>query len=634
MDRNTEQRLQEEVLTPLDRHFADFMVRLAGKLSPDEERVLWWASAVVSNHVGKGHVCVTLQEGPLSPFVTDDDERGASVYIPFDTGTWREVLPGLCVVGRPGEFKPLILDQRGRLYLYRYWLYEHQLMTTLLERARSSTADVDREALTARLERLFPDEDEKGINWQRVAALLAVSKRLCVISGGPGTGKTFTVARILALLVEQSKGTVPSIALAAPTGKAAARLTSMIRQMKEHVECDPEVKTSIPEEALTIHRLLGPVYGTRKFRFNETNPLPYDVVIVDEASMIDLPLMAKLAGALHKDSRLVLLGDKDQLASVEPGAVFGDLCHGGQIDSVSAGSIGTVSEAPSRELPRDPVKGGLLADSVVVLQKSYRFGPESGIGLLAGAVKNGEIGKALDLLKGGAFGDIAWRELPRQAQREGVWGEQLIDRYRAFFGSRDVGQAFAYLNTFHILCALRHGPYGSLAVNRMVEYACRRAGLIDHGERWYRGRPVMVTENDYHLRLFNGDVGIAYPDRDAGGEVRIHFPAEGGLFRKFHPNRLPSFETVYAMTVHKSQGSEFDHVMLLLPDRSSAVLTRELIYTALTRARKTVEIWGREDVFAEALSQTTRRQSGLREALMAEGKTSPGENRAAPESGF
>lgn len=631
MDIDREPRSHEKPFTSLDRHFADFMVRLSGPLQGDRERCLWLAAALVSNYVSRGHVCLSLGEGILSPPMMDNEGPTPDLQLP-DRNEWLTMLRRATVVGKPGEFKPLILDERGRLYLYRYWLYEQQFTTALVTLGRSGAADIDRETLTRSLRRFFPDDPDGAINWQRIAALVAVYKRFCIISGGPGTGKTFTVARILALLAEQSRTTAPSIAMAAPTGKAAARLTGMIRQMKEELDCDPGVKALIPGEASTIHRLLGPVYGTRRFRFNETNPLPHDIVIVDEASMIDLPLMAKLVAALHKDSRLVLLGDKDQLASVEPGAVFGDLCDGGQVNVFSPDFVGTVRAATSIELPCRKGKKGLLDDSVVVLQKSYRFGPESGIGLLAAAVKAGEVREALALLKGASFSDVVWRGAPYQERFEGALKERLIHKYKAYFASRNVEQAFTDLNTFHILCALRVGPYGAIAVNRMIEDMCRKAGFLDRDGRWYTGRPVMVTENDYHLRLFNGDVGVAYPDDDAGGELRIHFPKEGGLFRKLHSSRLSAFETVYAMTVHKSQGSEFDHVLLMLPDSYSGVVTRELIYTALTRARKTVEIWGTEQVFAEALSQTTSRQSGLREALLADRRTTTGENPAAPLS--
>lgn len=603
----------ETYFSSLDRHFADYMVELSGEASPEVQKNLWLAAALVSASVGRGHVCLNLADIAGLPIETDEDGEMPMLLCPR-IDEWIASLKGLSVVGNPGEFKPLVLDEKLRLYLYRYWLYEKQLANSILTMAESHLPIVDKETLADSLKRFFPVEDH-AINWQCIAAILSALNRFTVISGGPGTGKTHTVARILALLIEQATDAPLSIALAAPTGKAATRLTDMVRTIKEELNCPSEVKAIIPEKAFTIHRLLGPVHGGKTFRYNESNRLPFEVVVVDEASMVDLPLMAKLARALKEGSRLLLLGDKDQLASVEPGAVFGDICLTGRINTFSRSVAGVVKELLSVELPYCENQGSPITDSIVVLTKSYRFGEESGIGKLASAVKESRIDDVFDLLKDRTCNDVCWRDVPSTEKMAGAVEEAFSSFYTSYLKANSPEEAFSSFQRFHILCALRQGPYGAVSLNRIIEHMCRRMGLIQKKERWYRCEPVMITKNDYQLMLFNGDVGIVFPDVEKEGQLRVFFPAEGGRYRKILPGRLKNCETLYAMTVHKSQGSEFDHAVLLLPDRPSKVVTRELVYTAITRARKSVEIWGTEYVLRTALSQTTRRESGLRDIL-------------------
>jgi exodeoxyribonuclease V alpha subunit len=614
MTRPMDKEIAEVNFSEIDRHFADFMVELAGGIPPHSGENLWLASALVSRYVGRGHVCLNLPEVAGMALAADDEGEIPSAVFP-GIDEWVGDLRGLLVVGQPGDFKPLVLDEKFRLYLYRYWLYEQQLARFILDRAQRHPREVDKELLAEGLKRLFPGNGGEKINWQGVAAAVAVFNQFTVISGGPGTGKTHTVARILALLIEQAKGAGSAIALAAPTGKAAARLTDMVSTIKAELDCPLEVKALIPDKAFTIHRLLGPVYGAKTFRYNASNRLPYDVIVIDEASMIDLPLMAKLATSLKENCRLILLGDKDQLASVEPGAVFGDICDTGSVNTFSVGLTSAVEDLISSGLPHQGAQGSVLADSIVVLQKSYRFGPESGIGLLASAVKEFNSSEAFMLLKGANQDDIIWREAPPGESLDNAIEENFFAFYSDYLTSQSPEEAFSLFNRFHLLCALRHGPYGVIALNRKIEQMCRRRGLIEKAGRWYKCQPVMVTSNDYQLKLFNGDVGILFPDQDAGGQLRVYFPAADGGFRKLLPGRLKNYETVYAMTVHKSQGSEFDNVMVLLPDRPSKVVTRELVYTAITRAKKSVEIWGSEQALREALSRTFCRESGLRDML-------------------
>ena len=600
--------------SPLDRHFADLMVELAGETYPDGQKNLWLAAVLVSAFVGKGHVCLNLSEIAGMPLVTEDGMEAPTMVCP-GINEWISSLKEQSVVGLPGEFKPLVLDEKLRLYLYRYWLYEQQLAKSILAMAGRYHQTIDKETLARSLKRFFPGDDQT-INWQGIAAILAVLNGFTVISGGPGTGKTHTIGRILALLIEQAKGAPFSMALAAPTGKAAARLTDMVRAIKEELDCPSGVKELIPEKAFTIHRLLGPLYGGKTFRYNESNRLPFHVVVVDEASMVDLPLMAKLASALDKNSRLLLLGDKDQLSSVEPGAVFGDICDTGSINTFSGNVAETAKELFSVELPRCEAQKNVLTDSIVVLQKSFRFGPESGIGLLASAVKERRFSDAFGLLKNTIHDDVRWRDVPSIGNIEGAIEDDLRSFYVDYLRAESLEEAFFLYNRFHLLCALRHGPYGAISLNRIIEHIYRRTGLIPKAEHWYKCKPVMITANDYQLKLFNGDVGIVFPDQNTDGQFRVFFPAVDGGYRKLLPGKLKNYETVYAMTVHKSQGSEFDNVVLLLPDRPSQVVTRELVYTAITRAKKSVEIWGNEQTFLDALSQTTQRESGLKDMLM------------------
>jgi exodeoxyribonuclease V alpha subunit len=605
---------------------------------------LWLGAALVSSGVGQGHVCTLLTDFAGQPI------PGQETGLFPEIDVWVATLKGSPVVGAPLEFKPLILDPHHRLYLQRYWSYEWEFARTILSRATTINPALDEKLLKDGLQRLFGHNDSAGIDfhgqargnlssehgeregvaptalpmegatrapgidWQKVAALVAARSSLTVISGGPGTGKTFTVAKVLALILEQAKERRCTVALAAPTGKAAARLKGVITSAKSSLDCAEHIKAAIPEEASTIHRLLSPIGGSRRFRFNKDNHLPYDVVVVDETSMSDLPLMAKLGEALSPKAQLILLGDKDQLASVEPGAVFGDLC-----DTVKASDFSRPFRDFAKRVAGCDLHGAgehtsPLADSVVVLTKNYRFSDESGIGKVSRLINSGKGEEALDLIQSGSSKDISWKSVPSLDRLPGKLESILIEHYSAYLKAAEPDTAFDLFNRFHILCALREGPFGAKAINQMIENVALKRRLIRREGRWYRGQPLMVVVNDYQLRLFNGDIGILLSDPDSGS-LRVHFPTEEGMFRKILPGRLPAHEPAYALTVHKSQGSEFDHVLVILPDRYAEVVTRELIYTAITRARASVEIWGREEVFLQAMARQAQRVSGLRERL-------------------
>ena len=636
---------QMGLLTDLDLHFARLMVRLAGS-DPAESSplpiadglgasaALALAAALASHATGQGDICVNLRQWARR---AQWSAKAAEIpaFIP-PLGEWLSAVRASPVVGRPGRRQPLVLDRRGRLYLYRYWDYERRLADDLLQRASVSSEAVDEAQLQTDLKRLYPRHPQlTGPDWQKVAAAVAALKRLCVISGGPGTGKTSTVLRILALLTGQAGARPLRIALAAPTGKAAARLQEAIRAAKPDLSrlgLQPEQLAQIPEEASTLHRLLGARPNSVYFRHDRDNPLPLDVLVVDEVSMVGLALMAKTVAALPPTARLILLGDKDQLASVEAGAVLGEICAGaGGFSPEFRSRLATLT---GERLPRGRTVTSPLADAIVLLKHSYRFGATSGIGALAQAVNRGKATDALALLEGMPHEDIAWQTLADPAEL----AEQIAEPVTAGFASylqaaqNNAGPVavFERFNQFRVLSALRNGPFGVEALNRLCEEVLHRRGLVNTRQDWYCGRPVMIVHNDYNLRLFNGDIGITLPDPEDSTRMKVFFLGSDGALRSFAPARLPDHETVYAMTVHKSQGSEFDHVLVVTPNAPSPVLSRELLYTALTRAKQRASFYGVPEVFAGAVERRLRRSSGLRDRLWVEPRVSSERAAALP----
>ena len=597
------------LFSDLDTHFADFIQTLAG----GESHELRLAASLVSRAVGNGNVCININALGGTPIA--DEETEAAIVLP-DADTWVAELRRCPVVGKPDDFQPLILDKQGRLYLFRYWQYEQMLAQDLKRRALGLVQNIDLERLKQGLEKLFPAiPSDAGPDWQKIAAAAAVLKGLCVISGGPGTGKTTTVTRILALLADQGAGQTLAIGLAAPTGKAAARMQEAIRSAKQLLNLSEEQRSAIPEEALTIHRLLGALPDSMDFRHNAANPLPLDVVVIDEASMVDLALMTKLVQALPARARLILLGDKDQLASVEAGSVLGDICAGDiQFSDSFRARLQTVTGEPiaSGDNVQSP-----LRDSIILLRQSYRFGTSSGIGALARAVNQGQGEEVTALLGRGGFADIAWHSPPENFPA--AVAESIVAGYRDYLNAvrsgADPETVFAMFNRFRVLCALRRGPFGVVELNQLIERALHDQRLVYARQTWYLGRPVIITRNDYNLRLFNGDVGVTLAEPFAEDRVRVVFQTSDGGFRRFPPARLPEHETVYAMTVHKSQGSEFDKVLMIVPFDGAHRLTRELLYTAVTRARQSVEIWANDRVLKTIVNRGSRRSSGLRDAL-------------------
>ena len=613
-------------LRAIDIHLARFLTKLSGRDRPE----IFLAVFLVSAAAREGNVCLDLTSLAGRPILVDTPDSCPQIAPELEE--WCRILRDSRIVGKPGDFTPLILDDHLRLYLYRYWDAEKQTVDFFKRRQQyeKSQREAGRESgavsrtllgLKNRLDRLFPRGIAEGADWQQIAAVLALFNDFTIITGSPGTGKTTTVLKILALLVEQAQGRPLRMALAAPTGKAAARLQEAIGRAKETLDCCNAVIAAIPQNASTLHRLLGSLSDAPSFRHNRRNPLPIDVLIVDEASMVDLPLMAKLIAAIPEGAKLILIGDRDQLASVDAGAVLGDLCGRGPLNRFSCKLGRELEKTLEFALPGDTRLASVsgMQDHIVELVKNYRFGEGSEIGRVSMAIVRNDVEGVMAIMKDSHSSDMQWSPLPSAHSLETAFTETIIKGFEEYMqhlnNEGELSILFQSFDRFRILCALREGPFGAANINRLVENILRRDKLIKTDNRWYIGRPVMIMKNDYQLRLFNGDTGIILSEGGNRAEPVALFRDPAGTFRKFPPPMLPEHETAFAMTIHKSQGSEFDRIMIILPDRDSPLLTRELLYTAISRAKKSVSIWGQETLLRNALARRIVRTSGLWEAL-------------------
>lgn len=637
----------QQRLRALDVALADFLAAHDPGFSP----TLHWLAALVSRQLGEGHLCLDLR---LLPDMLAEQ--------PWPE-PWATLAGTVCVDGVPQlpasrlladgsgvpADAPLVLDG-PRLYLRRNWDHERAVARGILDRVNRPPLPPAR--LRAELDRLFPPRNAAASDGQRTACALAARTGFAVITGGPGTGKTTTVVRLLALLQTlqlRDHATPLHIRLAAPTGKAAARLGEAITTQIMQLDVAPAVRAAIPTEVTTLHRLLGARPDTRRYRHDRDHPLYLDALVVDEASMVDLEMMAALLDALPAGARLILLGDKDQLASVEAGAVLGDLCRAADQPRYDAATLAWLEAATG-------IASGSVAathaapidQAIATLHVSHRFTADSGIGRLAGAVNAGDTTTAQALLAG-AGGDLCWLsgadDPALDALILGHAGDDasalphrgLANYLDALHAQRPApgadaaayaawaADALAALNHFQLLCALRHGPLGVDGINQRVADLLHRGQRIDAGEGWYEGRPVLVTRNDYRLGLMNGDLGLCLRvpalAPAPGMRLAVAFPAapspraDAAAVRFIAPYRLTDVETAFALTVHKAQGSEFDHVALLLPPAASAVATRELLYTAITRARRSFTLIGGDAVIAASIARCTQRHSGLGERL-------------------
>jgi exodeoxyribonuclease V alpha subunit len=577
----------------IDRHFAALMNRLAKVPSPELEL----AAKLVTNFRARGDVCV-----PLRDVTSTEAEKMGSTEIPA-LKNWVKKLRSSGVVGDPGEFAPLILDKSDRLYLQRYWKYENELGRNLEARLRDkSPQDFNPDDLAHSIGKLFPGPSDL----QKVAAFAAATSRLCVISGAPGTGKTRTIVLICALLITLAKKRELSFALAAPTGKAAARLKETIAQTGVSLRLPGELK--LPSDASTIQRLLGARGDSPQFRHNAKNPLAADVVIVDEASMIDLALLAKLFDAVRPDARIILVGDKDQLASVEAGSAFRDICTPGSELGVSASLAAAFAKITGEKLDGTSTDQAPIHSVVVELRRNYRFTPGAGVAELSNAVNRGDAAGAIAVLKSG--GSIRCRPTPSLKDFERELRERVFPRFEKLLRVKDPAVALKQLAEFAVLCALRRGPFGAETVNALLEGMLHETGLIEVAGRYHPGEPIIIVRNDYNVGLFNGDLGIVLRDA-VTGELRVFFRGEEDQVLNFAPGRLPAHEPAFALTVHKSQGSEFHDALVILPERDVPVLTRELLYTGITRVRETVEVWASEEILRQTIEREIERSSGL-----------------------
>lgn len=572
------------------------------------DRLVARAFALASWAVAQGHTCLALNAIPTSLMSAANQAELPTALAASD------------LVGDPGEIKPLILEN-DRLYLQRYHAYETKLAERLRQMMKATPNPVNVATLKPG-NGLFPTDaaNPDATNWQAVAAFAALRHHFTVISGGPGTGKTYTIVRLLRVLIEAALGEnepPPLIALAAPTGKAAARMLESVRNGLDDMGADTNfdkqrVEAHIPQTARTLHRLLGLTGATTRARFNADNPLPYDVVIVDEASMVDLPMMAKLADAIRDDARLILLGDRYQLASVESGSVLAEICANAGVNRFTADQQTAAGELLAQ--PMQPPDHA-LADQVVTLQTSRRFNADSTIGRLAAAVNAGDVEAAQDLLNAGQD-DLVYHDRSDTAAISRLM-DRLADDYASLCEATDPSLALAQLGKQCVLTAVRKGTAGSETINAGITERLARRFDFTPRDAWYHGRPVMVRRNDYKTGLYNGDVGIALLNRD--GQLRVWFEGDNGL-RAFLPSALPAHDSVYAMTIHKSQGSEFDAVTLVLPDYDVPVLTRELFYTGLTRGRRQLAVFASPKSLKQTVLRRVTRISGLASRLQVDAK--------------
>lgn len=576
--------LSSGLIDDLDFHFAEFTGRIEKTgFSFDEFEILSASAALISRQINCGHIC--LSENDVEN-LRNETENGIEI-IP----QWTDIINVMsksssCSDG--GTPAPVVFDG-ARLYLYRYWQYENRLAKKIIEMSKDSSRYIEKyQELAKTITSLFGEEGKT--NGQLDAALSAVRNRFSVITGGPGTGKTTAIAKILTAVFTSFPD--ESVVLAAPTGKAASRMNEALKNAVSFAKnsIDDEIMQKI--QALggsSIHRLLGWTNTPGVFIHNSSNPIDAGIVIIDEASMIDLSLMSKLVDSIGSGTSLLLLGDKDQLTSVEAGNVLGDICE--------ASSNGVFKE-----------------NNVSVLTKSYRFGKNTFIGELASEVNTGsDIVAIKEVFNKCTDSSIKFIDSKISSSME-IVEDAVVRNYSSLFKLTDASQIIAALEKFRILCASKVDRGGVTQINRFAESVMIKNGSIKSpGDQWYHGRPVMVTENNYVLELFNGDCGVIL---EKEGEKRGYFQSNDGTVRSFPVSMLPSVETVYAMTVHKSQGSEYDSVMVILPEKEMAVLTKELIYTAVTRSRKDLTIIGKEEILSTAVKRSAARNSGLADALI------------------
>lgn len=549
--------------------------RFLSQLEPEalEEEILL-GMACIKNQM-EGHLCLKI----------DDFVSNTTYSTLLDEKSLKQVshlnLANAKLVGTPGESKPLILE-KDKLYLQKLWKYEDELCKWLIQKTQKNTR-LSNDTL-AFIDGLFQETDK--FDWQKIAVKLSLIKDLVIISGGPGTGKTFIIKKIIEALLFSSSS-IPRIALAAPTGKAAQRLNETLELDKN----EPWV-----QQAVTVHKLLGAEFESSNFKYNSANKLAYDVVIIDEASMLDIHLWTGLIRAVLEGTKIILLGDKNQLSSVEAGSIIGDICSESN-NSFSEEVFPNLNEKFSTN------SSTALNDSIVLLKKTYRVKEESGIKILSDAINNGDALAAIELLKSDQFPEVSLVEPSSQTI------EELINDFvlKAGLENHISEIKIENINAFKILCALRKGPFGVEEINKRAERSLKRGLGISINQQWYQGRPIMMIRSNNQLKVKNGEVGVCI-QKDNGFEVLFDRSDE----LKISASRMQDYELGFANTIHKSQGSEYDHIAILLSNEVNPILSRELFYTAVTRARKSIRVIGNEELITATVKKIISRNSGIR----------------------
>ena len=596
--------LREGWLRPLDHALGASLQRL----TPGTHDAVALAAALASRALAFGHSRVPLDRiGDL--FAEIAPERAPALP---DSSDWELRLGESAYVSGDGASGAPLVLAAGAIALRRYHVYEARLAAAL--RALSGPVDPAPEPnwLRERLATLFASASTAP-DKQALAVALAQLERVVLLTGGPGTGKTTTVARVLALAVEaaQRRGESLRVALAAPTGKAAARLSEALRESYDDLatsgRIDAALREALPSAASTLHRLLGGSPSSVRFRHDASNPLAADLVVVDEASMVDLPLMCKLAGALKPTARLILLGDRDQLPSVETGDVLAALC-----DAAGDGKAwpARIAEPLAAALgARIATRNDESALARVELERSHRQTAALDVSAMSASIRAGDAASVVAGLHANAYRGVLWHK-GRDAALAAFVLEHALPHYRAIAQAPDVGTALSMLRGYRVLTAVREGDAGSRTLNARIALALQKAGARE--DAFFHGRLVMIRENSYRHGLYNGDVGLVWVDAD--GNVRVWFDTDSGP-RAWLPAALPAHESAFALTVHKSQGSEFDDVLLVLPEKSVRVASRELVYTGITRARRSLTLWANETVLTDAIARRAQRWSGLADKL-------------------
>lgn len=599
---------QSGLFSEFDIQFALFIVRN----SDYKPKELFWTALFLSHKCAGGHICVNLKS------LAKKDYRDIEELIPSTLFNFKQLLPLLqscSVTGKIGEYTPFILEE-NLLYFQKYWTYENFIAQSLIKLSKQTRQFTNTQDITHLLDKIFPETTDE-INWQRIAASVAMSRQLCIISGGPGTGKTTAVAGIISILATLNKSRPLRIAMAAPTGKAAMRINEAIDNIKIK---NPSMYLPNLPEATTIHRLLKPTRKAPFFTYHKENPLPLDLLIIDEASMIDITLMYHILDAIPEHIQLIMLGDHEQLASVKAGSVLGDICNPNRLSTFSPSFIKTIiSPCLSQPLSENCHSQSdiPLTDCIISLKNSYRF--KGRISSCSIAVKDGKSEEAFRICSNLNDNSISWHDISETKNMPLVFEQEIVEKWQEYLMAFLLEDKFQKLTEFRTLCVLRSGYFGVEQINTTIESILNKAGLLTPSIRWYENLPILITRNDYQMKLYNGDTGIFMPDKDDQGRLKAWFP-DGAhnnrqTFRSIAPSRLPDFEKAFAITIHKSQGTEFDSIQIILPDTISPILKREILYTGITRAKNHVSLYGSEAIFKHAIKTRTNRESGLRKKL-------------------